>query len=301
MIVHFDVDQEIEKYFKDKKYDFSLSKITISKIKDKDRIKVISIKSQSSIDGLILKYFPNLKLIITRTVGMNHIDLDICRKNNIKVVNIPDYGASNIAEHALALLLAGCRQIVQADKQVHQGKFCYKNFLGTALKEKTLGVIGTGRIGLELIKLIQSFDLKVICYDVVKNEQAKKKLGFSYVSLEFLLKNSDFISIHVPLLNSTLHLIGEREINLMEKGVILVNTSRGEIIDTKALIKHIKKFKAVCLDVVEGEKNFDKNNPLLKYKNIIITPHIGFYTYDSIKTIADKTEEIINDYLQKRQ
>ncbi len=297
--VHFDVDGKIKKYLKGIFYSFPLTPLNLKKIPNKEKIKIISLKSQSTIDKKVLKSFPELKLIIARTVGVDNIDLQACRDKHIQVKNIPDYGAANVAEQTLALLLAGARGIVQADKEVHKGRFFYENFLGTSFQGKTLGVVGTGRIGLEFIKLVKNFGMKIICFDVLKNEKAKNDLNFSYVSLDFLMKKSDFISIHVPLLKSTQHLIGEKEIKLMKKYVILVNTARGEIIDEKALIKNVKKFKAVCLDVIENEKSFSRENPLLKYNNIVITPHIAFYTDASIKTIAEKTKEIIKDYLKK--
>ena len=296
-IIHFDVDSEIKKYLSGKLFSFSLTLDNLEKVVKKENIEIITFKSQSVINEKILSEFPKLKLIITRTVGVDHVDLTACEKRKIIVKNIPNYGASNIAEHALALLMAGARNIVQANKEVHQGKFFYEFFLGTSFKDKVLGIIGTGKIGLELIKLVSGFGLKVIGYDIVKNEKAAKELNFSYVSLENLLRNSDLISIHVPFFKSTFHLIGEKEIDLIKKGAILVNTSRGEIIDTKALIKQVKKFKAVCLDVVEGEKSFSKKHILLKHKNIIITPHIGFYTDGSVQTIAKITEKYIKDYL----
>jgi lactate dehydrogenase-like 2-hydroxyacid dehydrogenase len=296
---HFDVDKEIKKYLTGLLFTFSLTSENLKKISDRKNIKIITIKSQSVITNKILAYFPNLELIITRTVGVDHIDLEACKKRNINIKNIPDYGASNIAEHALALLTNGSRNIVQANKEVHTGKFDYRNFLGISFKNKTLGVIGTGKIGLELIKLMQNFGLNIICYDIFKNEKASKDLNFKYVELDNLLKNSDFISIHVPLFPSTNHLIGEKEIKLIKDNVVLVNTSRGEIIDTKSLTKNIKKFKAVCLDVIEGEKTFNKTNPLLKYNNVVITPHIGFYTDDSVKNIGQITKKYINDYLIK--
>ena len=296
-IVHFDVDTEIQKYLGGDLSSFSLSVKSLKRLKNADKIEIITIKSQSVISEIILNRLLNLKLIITRTVGVDHIDIAACKKRKIIVKNIPDYGAYNIAEHALALLMVGARSIVQANDEIHNGKFNYRNFIGVSFKNKTLGVIGSGKIGLELIKLVQSFGLNIICYDVVKNEKASKEFNFKYVELNYLLKNSDFISIHVPLFKSTFHLIGEKEISLIKKDVILANTSRGEIIDTKALIKQIKKFKAVCLDVVEAEKSFNKKHPLLKYKNVIITPHIGFYTDESVSTIASITKKYISDYL----
>lgn len=295
-IAHFDVDSEIKKYLTGKLFTFSLNTDNLKKVSNNEKIKIITIKSQSKINKKIINYFPNLELIITRTVGVDHIDLVSCEKRKIIVKNILDYGASNIAEHALALLMAGARNIIKANDEVHKGKFDYKNFIGVSFKNKTLGIIGTGKIGLELIKLVQGFNLKVIGYDVFKNDKASKELGFSYKSLNHLLKNSDFISVHVPLFPSTTHLIGDREINLMKNNIVLVNTSRGEIINTKSLIKKIKKFKAICLDVIEGENSFNKKYSLLKYKNVVITPHIGFFTDESVKNIAQITEKYIKNY-----
>ncbi len=130
-----------------------------------------------------------------------------------------------------------------------------------------------------------SFELKIIAYDIFPNKKAENNLGYKYISLNKLLKTSDFISLHLPLLKETRRMIGEREIKLMKEGAILINTARGEIIDTEALIKYIKKFRAVCLDVIKEEQNFSKDNPLLKYDNVIITPHIGFYTDEAIKKL----------------
>ncbi len=293
--VHFDVDENIKKYLKGILFSFSLNSPNLPKIPNKPKISVVSIKSQSTIDKRVLNQLPNLKLIVTRTVGTDHVDFEECKKRGIMVKNIPDYGATNIAEHALALLLAGARNIINSNSCVHQGNFNYEPFIGVALKGKTLGVIGTGKIGLELIKLAKAFGLNILAYDVFQNEKAAKELNFPYVTLDKLLTGSDFISLHVPLLPTTFHLIGERQIKKMKEGAILVNTSRGGILDTKALLKNIKKFRAVGLDVLEGEKKFSKKNPLLKYKNIIITPHIAFYTDESIRKIAQETEALIKN------
>lgn len=297
-IVHFNVDANIKPYLKGILYSFSLSLSNLKKISNKEIIKIITIKSQSSIDKNILKFFPNLKLIVTRTVGTDHIDMEGCRDKGVEVRNILDYGSSNIAEHAVALLLAGARNIIQANNNTHKGNFNYENFIGTAIHGKTLGLIGSGRIGIDVVKIMKGFNIKIIAYDVFKNEKAAKELGFEYVSLKKLLITADFISIHVPLLPETKHMIGDKEIKQMRNGVIMVNTSRGAIIDEKALIRNIKKFKAVCLDVLEDEKSFSKTNSLLKFNNVMITPHIAFFTDDSVKRIATETEKIINNYIR---
>jgi len=295
---HFNVDRNIKHLLSYPQYSYSLSEVNLRKIPHKKKLAIVSIKSQSTITRNVLNNLPALKCLITRTVGTDHIDLIACKERAILVKNIPDYGSYNIAEHALALLLSGARNIVQANHEVHDGHFDYSNFLGVLLQGKTVGVMGTGRIGLELIKLLKAFKVEIIAYDIIQNIQAAKEFSFSYVPLNVLLKKSDFISIHIPLLPSTHHLIGEKEMKVMKEGVVLVNTSRGEIINTKSLIEYIKKCKAVCLDVVEEEKNFPRNNPLLAYNNVIITPHIAFYTDDSIKTIAEKTEKYMKEFFK---
>lgn len=300
-IIHFNVDKNTGKYLSKNAYSFSLNQSNLSKILNKKNIEAVSIKYQSTVDEKVLDHLPNLKLVVTRTVGIDHLDLDLFKKKGIVIYHIPDYGSHNIAEHTLALLLAGARNITQANEYTHRGKFAYDNFIGIALNGKTLGVIGTGKIGLVFIKLAKAFNLKIIAFDVFKNEKASQELGFKYVNLDELLQKSDFISIHVPLLPQTKHMISGDQIKKMKNDVILVNTSRGSIIDTKALVRYITKFKAICLDVLEDEKNFSKNDPLLKLKNVVITPHIAFYTDDSIKRIAKETENCVIKFINNNK
>ncbi len=297
-ILHVDVDENLKPLLnKGELLASPLTNRTVKKIKKNNEIEVITFKSQSRIDAAILDAFPKLTLLIARMVGTDNVNHQACKDRGISLYNIPDYGTYNIAEHGLALMLAGARHIVAADKEVHRGKFSYRNFLGKSIKGKTVGVVGTGKIGIALIRLLQPFGVTILAFDVIKNEKASQELGFSYVPFGALLKQADIISLHVPLMKETEHLVGEKEITLMKIGSILVNTSRGAIIDTKALIKNIKKFHAVCLDVVEGEEQFFRTHPLLKYKNVIMTPHIGFYTDDSIRRIARETSACIEKFL----
>jgi len=298
-IIHLDVDKNLEKYLKGVLYPSSLKEPNLKNIKDKNLIDAISFKSQSSFNGKIFSHFPKLKLLITRTVGTDHIDLSFCKSKKISVYNVPDYGCHNIAEHALALLLSAARNIIAGTNKTKKGQFSFEGLLATSLKGKTLGVIGTGRIGLCFIKLASSFGLEIIAFDAYENKKAEKEFNFKYVNLSELLEKSDFISIHIPLIPQTKHLIGEKEIKKMKDGVILVNTARGGILDTTSLVQNIKKFRAVCLDVLEDEQNFSKNNPLLRFDNVIITPHIAFYSDDSIQTIAKETLENIKRFERK--
>lgn len=266
-----------------------------------NQVECLTCKSQSILSASVMKKFPKLVLVVTRTVGVDNIDLAYCKQKGIAVYHIPDYGSQVVAEHALALALAGARHIVQANRDVHVGKFWYERFLGMAITGKTVGVVGTGRIGLAFIKLIASFGVTILAYDISKKEKISRNVGFQYVSLTKLLKTSDVVSIHVPLTASTRRMIGANELEMMKSGSILVNTARGGIIDEKALVKHINKFRAVCLDVVENENTFTKHNPLVRYENVIITPHIGFYTDQSVMRIVKETERCIINYVQGNQ
>lgn len=294
IVAHFNLDQHISPLLKGDKYFFALEKSNFSKIKKPEKITKISLHSFSKVNQETLSIFPNLKIIVTRSVGTDHIDFEYCKRKKIQVFSIPDYGPFNIAEHALSLILTAAKNIIKANRETHQGKFSYLDFLGIGLKNKTLGIIGTGKIGLELIKLVQNFGFKILAFDKYKNNKLAEKLNFKYVSLNNLCQNSDIISIHIPLLPETKYLINEDNIKLMKNNCILVNTARGGIINEKALLKHIKKFKYVCLDVLENELFFNKKHPLLKYENVIITPHTAFFTDNSIKSIADQTNQLLN-------
>ncbi len=298
-IAHFDVDEELKAHLQDDVYPYSIEEIRdIAAFKD---IEAISIKSQTRINTELRTHFPSLKMLITRTVGVDHIDLDYCKANGIEVFHIVDYGAFNIAEHVFALLLAGTRNILHAQKGIQDGIFSFEGNLGIALKGKTIGVIGTGNIGLEVIRLANGFGMKVIAYDVTPRDHDETGLVFDYVSLEDVFTKSDIISLHAPLLDSTKHMINEEVISKMKEGVILINTARGGLIDTKALVANAAKFWWIGLDVVENEDSFTKDDPLLSLPNVVITPHIAFYSDESVKKIASETERILKDRPQENR
>ena len=301
-ILHVDVDKNLIPLLSaGRTRSFTLRPGTVQRISKKQSVSCITCKSQSILTAEVLASFPSLKLIVARTVGTDNIDLKYCKAHGIAVYHIPNYGSQVVAEHALALTLAGARHIVQANREVHTGKFSYEPFFGMAIGGKTVGVVGTGKIGRAFIKLISAFGVKILAYDVFKNQKVAGDLGFQYLSLPKLLKSADIVSIHVPLLAKTKHLIGAKEFEIMKEGSILVNTSRGAIIDTNALLSRISKFWAVCMDVVEDEDKFTKYNPLVGYKNVIITPHVGFYTDQSIKRIVQETERCIMNYIKGTQ
>jgi len=296
--IHFDIDEEIGKYLEgNKTIDSILS------FKDEAlcaEAECISIGHMAPINASTLASFPKLRFFITRSVGMDHIDLEYCKSRGIEVRNIPDYGSFNIAEHAFALLLSGTRNILETQPEIHAGKFTFKGHLAFSLKGKTIGIVGTGRIGLEMIKRAKGFEMEVIAYDVYKNESAQNELGFTYVELDELLSKSDVISLHAPLLDSTRHMINAESIAKMKNGIVLINTGRGELIDTQALVESIHKFRFVGLDVVEGEKTFSINHPLLQFKNVLITPHVAFYSDASVRKIGEETMRIIEELEKER-
>src|SRR3989344_7645621 len=217
--IHFDVDEHLAHYLSGDTRDISLQQLNTAE--DYSSVETISIKTASRADMTSLAQFTNLKLLVTRTVGTNHIDMDYCKERNIEVKNILDYGAFNIAEHVFALLLTGTRNILSTQDEIKKGTFSFRGHLGIALKGKILGVVGTGRIGLEVIKLAGAFGMKVIAFDVYKNDDAQKELKYEYVELEELAKHSDVITLHAPLLESTRHMINASIIEVMKVGVIL--------------------------------------------------------------------------------
>lgn len=160
-----------------------------------------------------------------------------------------------------------------------------------------MGVLGTGKIGLEFIKRIRAFSDTIIAYDIFQNGKAAKDLNFAYVPFEEFIAKTDIMSIHAPLTPETTHIINRGVLKKMKKGSIIINTSRGGTIDTKDLVKQIKKFKFVGLDVLEDEDSFSSYHPLLKYRNVILTPHTAFFTDDSVKNITKETSTCIKNHL----
>lgn len=294
--IHFDVDSVSGNYLEGEKYDFSLTQIPENT--NVSFATVITIKHHSPVNDKTLRLFPHLKAVITRTTGFNHIDLDRCQKKGIGVYRIPDYGAFNIAEHAMALIFCGARNIISASKETQKGVYRYDHHLAVSLKDKVVGIVGTGRIGREMIRLSAGVGLNILAYDVSPDSIAETKssftFGYEYVDLEELLMESDIISLHVPLSPETHHLLNKERLTLIKEGAILVNTSRGEIIDENALLNQIQKFHFVGLDVVENEEDFHANHPLLSHENVVITPHSAFYSDYSIKKIGEETMKLIS-------
>jgi D-3-phosphoglycerate dehydrogenase len=229
-------------------------------------------------------------------VGVDSVDLRAATDLGIIVANVPDYCIDEVANQTLSMILALIRKMAFFDQKVKSGHWDFR--LGIPIyrtKGKTLGLIGCGKIGLEVAKRISSFDVKVIAFDPYIE---KAPGGIELKDFDTVLKESDFIAIHCPLNDSTHHLIGEREFGKMKKKPLLINTSRGPIIDEKALIQALEQglIAGAGLDVLEKEPP-DSKNPLLKMENVILSPHIGFYSEESISELKRRTARNVSDVL----
>lgn len=256
----------------------------------------------SDFSAAVLSQFPNLKFVVTRTAGFDHIDLNYCKSKNIAVANVPDYGAHVIAEHVFALLLASARNVLEGEARTARDDFSWQGLRGMALAGKTFGVVGTGRIGSIAARIAsQGFGMRVLAFDPFPRAELAAKFGFEYVSdLSQLLAASDVVSLHVPLSESTKYLINQQAISQMKDGAVLINTARGGLIDTAALVAAVRagKLSRVALDVIENEQNptlLDRE--LLELPNVLITPHIGFYADDAIREMYDQAFRSIRNFL----
>ncbi|MBM3227950.1 phosphoglycerate dehydrogenase, partial [Candidatus Peribacteria bacterium] len=237
----------------------------------------------------VLRRLPKLKLLCTRSVGYNHIDLDACAKQGITVCHVPDYGSHVIAEHVFALLLGTLRHIGEADARTKRGQFDYHGLRGISLRGKTIGIIGTGKIGRRVAEIAQGFGMQVIAVDRCRALTLERSGVVRYVSLSALLKDSDIISLHIPSTPETHHCIDAQALASMKPGVILVNTARGDLIDAKALLKSLedRHVRYALLDVLEHERNFAENAAIIGHPNVVTTPHIAFYAEESMRNMYD--------------
>ena len=248
------------------------------------------------IDEEVMDKAGKLKVVGTMSVGVDHIDVDHATSKGIYVVHTPGVLTETVADHAWALLLATARRIVEADKSIRNGEWkipwAPTMLLGYDVYGKTLGVIGIGRIGSAVARRAKGFNMKVLYYDIVRREDLERELGIKYAELDELLRESDFVTLHVPLTPETKGLIKERELKLMKRTAILVNTSRGAVVDQKALTRALQEgwIAGAGLDVFEKEP-ISVDDPLLKLDNVVLTPHIGSASHDTRNKMAEYVAE----------
>lgn len=252
-----------------------------------------------------------VKLIALRSSGFNNVDIETAFKLNLTVVRVPAYSPNTIAEHTVALLLALMRKIPQASVRTRSGNFMLDGLVGHSLMGKTVGIIGSGKIGKVTAEILSSFGTSIILYDLMEDKRWASEHGFTYVRLKDIFTQSDVITLHCPLTKDTEHIVNERSLSLVKPGCILVNTSRGALVDAGALIKALKqkRIMGAALDVYEEESNYfftdwsdqiigdDILARLLTFPNVLLTSHQGFLTEEALATIARTTLNNIKSFM----
>lgn len=261
---------------------------TSDELKERIRTADIVIVGWTNLTREIIDSARKLGMISIWATTCHYADLEAAKERGILVTHVPGYATESVAEHVFALLLAVIRRLQLADRHVRNGDFDWRPFGGVELYGKTLGVIGMGAIGCRVAEIAKAFNMRVLAFDKYPNAEKAKKLGFNYVDLHELLKESDFVTLHVTLTSETEKLIGKKEIDAMKKGAVIVNTSQGRVIDEDALIGALRtgKIAFAGLDVF-AEEPPAMNNPLFKLENVILSPHIGFHTVEAKKRCTD--------------
>ena len=324
-IVYFDVEQDEYAYLKTEnegKYDYFLTDRCLNDLEEIPQeyknASIISCFRTSRVGKEVLEKFSDLKLIALRSVGFNHIDLKYCTEHNIAVVNTPNYGNKSVAEFAFGLMLDVCRKITRSYLDYKDMKTDAQKLIGSELGGKTVGIVGLGAIGAEFARVAYGFDMHILGYDIKENEKLKERYNVDYTDFDTLLEKSDFISLHTPLTETNRHLFNESSFKKMKNTAILINTARGEIVETQALYNALvkKEIAGAGLDVLESEETISDpdylvdisrlnnttlsqtilNNRLQQLENVIITPHIAYNTWEAIHRILETTMRNINAF-----
>ncbi len=314
-----------ERYFTGPKYklhifDKPIAEVPLYEYKDAD---IVSVFTASNVDAPTIASLPRLKFIAVRATGTNNIDTKACQKHRVAVSNVPAYGQVTVAEYTIMLMLMMARKMPAVLNAVDEGQIIYRKLTGHTLHGKTIGIIGTGKIGISVAIICKALGMHVVAHDTMPNLPLQKKVGFSYLHLDDLLQGADIVSLHAPLTASTNYLINKKTLGLMSQHAILINTARGELVNTLDLIEALKNkvIAGAALDVVEGERGIDGDTEsellllnkrsafalaeadiLSKMKNVIISPHNAFNSFEALhiirKTTAQNIHGFLNDKLQ---
>jgi D-lactate dehydrogenase len=307
-IAFFEIPKEQQDFFKQALsgraeivfFEEKLNLDNVSMAKDAD---IVSGFTNSVISKEIIDLLPNLKLVVTRSTGFDHIDCEYSGDKGIKVCNVPAYGSETVAEFAFALILTLSRKIREASQALKEnGDYSIpKNVQGFDLGGKTIGVVGTGKIGKNVIHMAHGFGMNVIAYDLYPDLEFAKANNFSYKTLPEVLVGSDIVTLHAPYTKENHHLINKDNISSFKKGIYLINTARGELIETEALVQALQDgtIAGAGLDVLEGEKEFKKgdNIPMLDMPNVVMTPHVAFDTKEAEIRIMQTTVDNIKGFI----
>lgn len=293
-------------------------------VRSAEGAEVVSVFIRSKVGREVIDALPRLRAVVTRSTGYDHIDLEYCRKRGVAVFNVPDYGPDTVAEHTIMLLLMLARRVNELRRALERSDFSPLTVRGWELAGKTIGVVGTGRIGSRVAKLARAFGMRVLAYDVVENRELKEQYGVEYVDFDTLLSSCDVITLHAPLTPQTRHLINRSNIRKIKRGALLVNTARGGLVETEALIEALDEgiLAGAALDVVEGEwilggdwrraLKEDSANPeqyrdallalkLANHPNVVLTPHVAYNTWEALGRIWSATIETVRAIAEGRQ
>ena len=313
----------IAPFFEGMEVSFTEEKLNDSSAALYSDVEIVSVFINSKVDQAVIDAMPNLKLITTRSTGFDHIDVSYAKSKGIQIATVSAYGSHTVAEFAFGLILNLSRKIIMANDYVRgSAEFRYfPTMEGFNLFGKTLGVIGTGKIGKNMVKIAKGFGMNIVAYDLYPDQAFASENGMTYKTLQEVLKESDIVSLHTPYTKENHHLINRENISLFKKGAYLINTARGELVDTDALIYAIKEgfLSGAGIDVIEGEKDLkeeieilastDRSSKVEDYKtlledrvllempNVIITPHVAFYTKEAEDEIRNTSIENIKSFI----
>jgi D-lactate dehydrogenase len=281
-------------------------------------VAVLSVFVGSRVDRPLLEACPDLRLVATRSTGYDHVDLAACTAGGVAVANVPTYGENTVAEHTFALILALSRNVHKAWVRTQRGDFSIQDLQGFDLRGRTIGLIGVGHIGLHAAKIARGFGMRVLASDPRPQPLLAELVGFDYVELEELVASADIVSLHAPLLPATRHLVDRELLKRFKRGALLVNTARGGLVDTEALLWALDEgiLAGAGLDVLEGEELLTEdrrrlalerdeaslrvlveNQLLAGREDVVVTPHVGFDSVEAVQRIAEVTAANIAAFL----
>ncbi len=280
-------------------YEDKLTESNVNLAKDAD---IISVFVDSNLNRNVIDKISNLKFIATRSTGFSHIDCEYAKTKGIQVSNVPAYGSHTVAEFTFGLILNLSRNISNANNYLRETlNYKYLPWMeGFNLEGKTLGIIGTGKIGKNVIKIAKGFEMNILAYDLYPDLNFAKENNFTYKSFAEVITQADILTLHAPYTKENYHMINKENITMMKKGVYLINTARGELIDTEALIWGLKEkiITGAGLDVLESEKDIIAlNHELIKMPNVMVSPHMAFYTREAVASIIETTIENIKSFI----
>ena len=306
------------RFFKESLNEESIKSLTQE---DLDGVMIISVFIDSELTEDVINSFKNLRIISTRSTGIDHINTKAAERRNIKIINVMNYGSTSVAQYTFGLILALVRNIVYAADCTKQYRAGSISFIGRDISVLTLGVVGTGAIGGAVCRLAAAFGMKIYAYDLNEKQELKEGCNVEYVSLEYLLQNSDIVTLHLPYTGINKNMVSYPQFALMKENAYLINTSRGEMVDIKALKTALddKQIKGAALDVLscenynvkceelvkepdsiplECQEEVKITQEIIKYPNVIITPHIAYETQESVDYILQKTFDGIIDTIK---